>query len=379
MNVGAALVWQLWWPLLPFLILLTARAWCAVCPFAALSSMAQRTRPSAIPVPPPWVRRTGPWLAAISLALVGFLFLLLSLESNGPLTAILLLLFASATLAAGTLWRGRVWCRYLCPLGMMAGLYSRLAFLRLAAPSDPARAASVATKCCPVFTSPVSSRRAQDCVLCGACLKAPGGEAVVARFGAPPLAEELLSPPEGVAASLLLGLMLVDAWRMTPFYLRYMAWAVPQAAGNYGAAQAMAIAGVSGLLLAVQAGVALLAGRGRWSWRRFAHQSAALLPLALATQLALSGQHLMATGEVLQNLGAELGLLAPGHMPPIDAYVTVWPVKGLQWAALAVGAVASLRLAGAGAARRPHLPVAAIALIALALLAIFAQPMSVAC
>lgn len=37
----------------------------------------------------------------------GFLFLLLSLESNGPLTAILLLLFASATLAAGTLWRGR--------------------------------------------------------------------------------------------------------------------------------------------------------------------------------------------------------------------------------------------------------------------------------
>ncbi|MGE5619190.1 MAG: 4Fe-4S binding protein [Sphingomonadaceae bacterium] len=136
MNLGAALVWQLWWTLLPFFILLTARLWCAVCPFSALGDLAQRLRRPALPLPPARLRAVGPWIAALGLAIMGFLFLLLSLESSGPFTALLLLALASGALVSSLLWRGRAWCRYLCPLGLMAGLYSRLAWLRLSAPSD---------------------------------------------------------------------------------------------------------------------------------------------------------------------------------------------------------------------------------------------------
>jgi len=36
-NAGTALVWVLWWPLLPVLFLTLGRFWCAVCPFGWLS------------------------------------------------------------------------------------------------------------------------------------------------------------------------------------------------------------------------------------------------------------------------------------------------------------------------------------------------------
>lgn len=378
MNPGAALVWQLWWTLLPFFILPTARLWCAVCPFSALGDLAQQLRRLTAPLPPARLRAAGPWMAALGLAIMGFLFLLLSLESSGPFTALLLLAFASGALVSSLLWRGRAWCRYLCPLGLMAGLYSRLAWLRLANTGDSTTASAAAARCCPLFTSPASARRAQDCVLCGSCMKAPGGGAIDARVERPTPSRETLSPPEAVAVSLLLGLLLADALRMTPPYLWYMVRAVPAMGGDYGAAMALGIAGIVALLLLHQGGAALVSGGGRWSWPAFGRLSLLLLPLALAAQLALSAQHLMAAGDVLRNLGAELGLLDPDHMPPVDAYGVVWPLKGLQLALLAAGSATSLYLAAArGVVDRLSLLVPALP--ALALLAIFWQPMSLTC
>ncbi len=379
MNAGAALVWQLWWPLLPFFLLLTSRAWCAVCPFSTLGSLVQRLRPSVARLPSPGTRRAGAWSATAALGAMGFLFLLLTLESNGPFTAALLLVFAAGAAGASLFWRGRVWCRYICPLGLMAGLYSRLAWLRLEVVGDAEKPGAAGGYSCPVFTSPGSPRRTQDCVLCSACLKAPGGEAVAVRFGPPSFTQPLLTPPEAVTVSLLLGLLLVDALRMTPPYLRYMAWAVPLVRDSYETAMALGIAGSTALLLLVQIAATLLSARGRWSWQQFARLSMALLPLALASQLALSAQHLMAAGEVIRNLGAELGLLAPGHMPPTDAYVVVWPLKALQWSTLAAGGALSVLQVARGAGSVRAVPIFGAALLAAVLLAIFLEPMSISC
>ena len=388
LNPGAAIVWQLWWAFLPFFILLTARLWCAICPFPALGDAAQRLSPLPLPLPPSRVRRAGPWLATIALALLGFVFLLLSLEGNGPLTAVLLLVFAVGAVGTSLLWRGRAFCRYLCPLGLMAGLYSRLAWLRLGPYGDHKGQAAMAARRCPLFTSPIASRRAQDCTLCAACLHGEGGEAVTVRLQRPSLAGPALSTAEAMAITLLLGFLLADALRMTPLYLRYMARATPLLGGDYQTAMASGVAGTVILLLLGQAVLALIMGRMRRAegpgktggfWPVFARLSLVWLPLALATHLALSAQHLLAVDIVARNLGAELALFAPGHMPPADAYSFVWAMKGLQWATLAVGLGAALYLAGrTGQDRGPSLLVGA-ALPAMALGAIFWEPMSVAC
>ncbi len=374
MNVGAALIWQLWWPLLPFLLLPLARMWCALCPFATLQQLIQRLRPRTLPPPPSRLRRLGPWIATLGLALLGFLFLLLSLEASGQSTAGLLVAFALGAAATATLWDGRGWCRYLCPIGLMLGLYSRLAWLRLEPLGEKGRkVAAAGARSCPTFTSPVAPRRSHDCVVCAGCLRVPGGEAVAVRTGRPALMEHPLARPEAVAVSLLMGLLLADALRMTPAYLRYMAWAVPRLHGSYEAAMALGIVAVMSALLAAQTALAFRSSGRRAFWSRFACLSMAILPLALATQLALSTQHLLVAGEVIRNVAAEVGIAAPGHMPPEDAYGTLWSVKGLQWAMLAAGVAASAYLMGR---RQPSLMSACVGV---ALLAIFAMPMSVTC
>jgi polyferredoxin len=377
MNSGAALVWQVWWAILPFAVLLTGRGWCAICPFGALGSAAQRFRPATSRLPGSSVRRVGPWLATGSLAAMGFLFLLLSMESNGPLTGALLLAFSLCAVATALLWSGRVWCRYLCPVGLMIGLYSRLAWLKLEV--SPGKSVNTAAVSCPLFTSPASSRRSQDCVLCGECLKAPSGESVALRLGAPSLSEKVLRLSEAVAVSVLFGLMVVDALRMVPLYLRYMVWAVPRMGGDYERAMALGIGLVVTAVLLGQLLLVLAMGRGRLSRKLFSHVSLALLPLVVAAQLGHSLQHLMAVGEVVRNLGSELGLLAPGHMPPSDAYVFLWPLKLVQWAILLIGAVVSLRVARDGSDRGGFLPSVVFGGLSLFFLAVFSSPMSVTC
>jgi hypothetical protein len=377
LNPGAAVVWQLWWTVLPFLVLLTARLWCAICPFPALGDAVQRLRTA--PLPPPALRRWGPWAAALGLGVLGILFLLLHVETSGPLTGALLVAFAAAVVGAALLWRRRAWCRYLCPLGLMVGLYSRLGWLRLGARDDGQEAAATARDC-PVFSSALAARRAHDCVLCGLCLRGRGGAAVEVRFARPSATAPSLTAAEAVTVSVLLGLLLADALRMIPLYLGYMAWAVALVGGRYETAMALGIGTVMAAVLVAHVVAAHVLRRGETFGRSFARLSLLWLPLVLAAHLALSAQHLLAAGEVVLNLGAEIGLLRPGHMPPAEVYASVWSMKALQWAMLALGGLAALvlvrRLVPAG---KGYAWGVAGVLPALPLVVIFGQPMTVAC
>lgn len=380
MNAGAAVIWLLWWVLLPFLTVVAARVWCSFCPFATLGDLAQRFLDSSQPLPPLLLRRVGPWIGAVLLVLLAAVFLLFSLESDGPLTAALLAAFAAAAIVTAILWRGRTWCRYLCPLGLLLGLYSRLAWLRLRPVGESGRrAAAAGARGCPLFTSTLAARSVHDCVFCSRCLRVPGSDSVVARLEVPSLAGQVLLPAESVAVPLLLGLLLVDAARMTPLYSVYMAGAMPVLGGRYELAMALGLAGVVVILLLAHVGLSLVGDDNGSFWSRFGYMSASLLPLAMAVQLAVSTQHMTAIGDVVRSLAVELEFVEPGHMPPADVYRFLWPLKLLQWSIVAVGVVVSFNIPHYAADRGWLAPKVVTALAGLLLLVVFAEPMSVAC
>lgn len=380
-NPATAIVWLLWWPILPFTGLMLGRLWCALCPAGALGDWAQTLLVRARPMAPTWIQQFGTWFAVVGIVAIGLAFLALGLETDGGLTMLFIAFISVGAVSLALVFKERVWCRWFCPLGMMLGLYSRVGWLEIEPGIAGAKAAGTAARNCPQFTSPISSQRRHHCIFCGLCLKK--GDMVQVRFNPWPIQAgraPTLTLVQALAVNLLWGLLLVDSLRMTPFFPGYMAWALAYV-DNYRFALTLGGLAIMGLVLAAQVGYSRLAWPKGNAEQLFRQLSLTLIPLALALHLALSTQHLVSAGPgVLQGIGTELGFLASGHMPPADAYGVSLSLKAFQLFLLVLGIAGAMYFSGNGKmafGQRARLlaPVAPGVMQGL----IFLQPMSAVC
>lgn len=167
--------WYLWWPLVVLSMILLGRAWCGLlCPEGALSAYASRfwgNRPV-----PNWMKWGGiPLLAFIAITLFGQLVGVYEYPKPQLLilggSTLLALLFNLIYTRSG--W---VWCRYLCPISLLLGVFSRLGALhfrvdhqRLAAfdQHNPGKAAK--KEPCPVFIHLPGLSTNRYCLMCFRC------------------------------------------------------------------------------------------------------------------------------------------------------------------------------------------------------------------
>ena len=133
-NPILTLFWAWWWPLILLSYPLVGRLWCAICPFMVWGQIAQRLTP--------WRKKSWPhgdvdrWGAPALAA--GFAVILLweevwNLENTAWLSSCLLLLITAGAVVGSLLFEKRFWCRYLCPVGGMNGLFAKLSILELRA------------------------------------------------------------------------------------------------------------------------------------------------------------------------------------------------------------------------------------------------------
>lgn len=167
-------LWGIWWPFVTLSPLGVARLWCGVfCPEGALSAYAARYG-SQRPIPS-WMRWGG--FPLVAFTLITLLGQLLEVD-EAPLPQ-LLILGGSTILAVGIglLYTKRVWawCRYLCPVSLLFGVFSRLGVLHFRVDSERLRAwarepAETDTKQpCPVAIHLPSMTTNRDCVMCFRC------------------------------------------------------------------------------------------------------------------------------------------------------------------------------------------------------------------
>jgi len=120
--------WYLWWPFVVLSMILFGRAWCGfLCPEGALAAWASRfggDRPI-----PRWMRWGGiPLVAFVGITVYGQLTgvyeyaapQLLILGGSTALAMVVSLIYTR---------KGWVWCRYLCPVSLLFGVFSRLGAL----------------------------------------------------------------------------------------------------------------------------------------------------------------------------------------------------------------------------------------------------------
>jgi polyferredoxin len=129
-NLASSFTWSVWWPGLAILTLLAGRIWCLACPPAAIGDWVQRL--VGLRHRLPRVLQNS-WLQIGILLAITWAFTYWDIAMGARGTAVFLLAFTLVAVAVAVVFERRTFCRYLCPISGMLGLFGMLSPWRLAA------------------------------------------------------------------------------------------------------------------------------------------------------------------------------------------------------------------------------------------------------
>lgn len=172
------LMWGVWFPLVFLSVILTGRSWCGLlCPMGAASEHANRIG-LKLSVPA-FIRWEG--MPIVCFLIITFLGQTVGVRDHKEAMAYifggLMLLAVVIGLIYGK--KGRVWCRHMCPIGLLLGLYSRLGIInfhpkRPKSGGDQYREKSV----CPTMIDVLRKQESRHCIECFKCVN-PGSKKTV--------------------------------------------------------------------------------------------------------------------------------------------------------------------------------------------------------
>lgn len=191
-NFALNLFWAWWWPLILIGFPFVGRIWCAFCPFMIYGEVTQKISLWLFPGSlKKWPRqqadRWGGWFLFGLFALILLWEELWDLPNTAYLSACLLLLITAGAMICSAIFERRFWCRYLCPIGGMNGMFAKLSMTELRAQQGicgaecttyqcykggPQKGEGLETDGCPLYSHPAQLEDNRDCVLCMTCLKA---------------------------------------------------------------------------------------------------------------------------------------------------------------------------------------------------------------
>ncbi len=191
-NVALNLFWAWWWPVVLLGFPFVGRLWCAYCPFMIYGEMTQKLSLWLVPRqlkrwPREEAEQWGGWFLFGFFTLIFLWEELWNLENTAWLSSWLLLLITAGAMVFSAIFERRFWCRYLCPIGGMNGLFAKLSMIELRAQQGTCSATCTTYQCykggpqkgegletggCPVYSHPAQLEDNRDCVLCMTCLKA---------------------------------------------------------------------------------------------------------------------------------------------------------------------------------------------------------------
>ncbi|OAB59238.1 RNA polymerase subunit sigma-54 [Phormidium willei BDU 130791] len=200
-NVALNLFWAWWWPFYLLLFPVIGRLWCAVCPFMIVGEWARTISlwiwpRQLLPWPTKWLNKWGAWLLWAGFVAIYLWEKLWDLPHRAYLSAWLLLVITAGAVICSVIYERRLWCRHLCPIGGMNGMFAKLAVLELRSTPqvcgtqcqtfgcyrgsdetpvnfpDALPTEGQATGGCPLYSHPAQLPDNRDCMFCMTCVKA---------------------------------------------------------------------------------------------------------------------------------------------------------------------------------------------------------------
>ncbi|MBE7381045.1 MAG: sigma 54-interacting transcriptional regulator [Leptolyngbya sp. SIO1E4] len=362
-NIALNLFWAWWWPIILLVFPFLGRIWCAVCPFMiygeALQTLSLKVFPRQLKRwPRQEAERWGGWFLFGLFALILLWEELWDLENTAYLSACLLLLITAGAVIFSQIFERRFWCRYLCPIGGMNGLFAKLSITELRAQQGtcsaecttyqcykggPAKGEGQETEGCPLYSHPAQLEDNRDCVLCMTCLKACPHRSVEVNLRPPGIELWTTHVPRAYEVALLL--LLLDAVFLHRLPELIAGLHLPLTLENVWVHSIVAFSVLSlPALMPVAAHAALQAIHTLWQTRKprpFVELAYGYLPLVLMGTLAhYLWLGLTEAGRVLPVSAATIGFSVT--LPVLVAHPAV--IAFLQGTSLLVGAVLSMVL-----------------------------------
>jgi len=170
-------MWGIWFPLVFLSVIFTGRSWCGLlCPMGAASEWANKIGPQfAIPA---WVRWQGtPVVSFLIITILGQTVGVrdhpeaIALVFGGTLGVAILLGFVFGR-------SKRAWCRHMCPIGLLLGVFSRLGAWQFWPKWKKSGGDAYAQKgLCPTMIDISRKEESRHCIACFRCVypRAKGG------------------------------------------------------------------------------------------------------------------------------------------------------------------------------------------------------------
>lgn len=178
-NLGGLFSWAVGWPTMVFGAFLWARFWCSICPMGAISQFAKRIISWDIPFPS-FLKLHSDLIIAASALFIIWLETATNIRSSPFNTGLLLLSIVGLAVIFSVIYERQSWCRYLCPLGGMMGVFAKVSPIELRADRNVCGSQCTSNECftgtdklegCPFGQMVPSLRSNRFCKLCGACYK----------------------------------------------------------------------------------------------------------------------------------------------------------------------------------------------------------------
>jgi polyferredoxin len=187
-NISTILVWTIWWAGIIFTFVLVGRLWCFMCPVGALTEWMSRIfKPNRLF--PPKLRNV--WLANAMFILLTWFDIQLGVVRNPVVTGSLLLAVTVLAVVIGVLYQRRTFCRYLCPIGGLIGIYAMFSAVELRSKDRQVcldhkrKDCYLGNECgygCPMFEMVPTMDSNKACTFCGECVKSCPKDNIVLRI-----------------------------------------------------------------------------------------------------------------------------------------------------------------------------------------------------
>ncbi len=178
-NIGITLSWVIGWPVLYFSFFFLARIWCSVCTLAVPGRLVQSIwKPQRNT--PEFIKTYSGWIMAVLCIIVLWVEIVWDAYSKPILGGWVILAVTTGSFVFSIIFKRRVWCRYVCPLGAINAIFAMPSVLELRANrhlclnrcrQHVCFGADNEQEGCPMFRHPFLVDNNRDCILCAKCIK----------------------------------------------------------------------------------------------------------------------------------------------------------------------------------------------------------------